>query len=342
MRLLLPTELPREALSWAWLLDSQPCAALWTWLKALDPKGSGFVVFRLADAARTLRRTQQTIRDQLKKGQRSGWFRSVDRLERGVFRVYLAGHLKVAARLGLDELGPAAWVPVERLCDPRRLAVDIAAEEYQECSRRARIKELRDGDLQDPADRAKRGPKGKGKVKDPSVPKAHDLLTDQPCYPTSASSTGGNGGDRSARQQPVLQKGDRNLYLDSWVEITGVSQAYLAKALERSLSTIRRRQSNRLRQRLDRPTVIKRQACQLVKHDRLSPAQHFAQIRATARSANDPIMAIDSARYFMQGGRLWYACTNLYLVHDIHACSQRRKRARYKKLNLGGGPSIWV
>ena len=340
---------PTEAIVWSYLLDTAPWSALWTWLHACNPSGSGVVVFRLADAAKALGRTHQTLRNHLKRGQRSGWFRCVAKAGKGSYRVYLAGILRVARSLDLEHLGPAALVPVDRLRDARRLATDVAAEELQAAARWARVKELRDGEAQHPADRAHRGPNAKGQTKRPSVPSAYELLcpTRQPSQ-SSESSPGGNGDDRSARAQQtgVIFQGRRNLYLSDRVEVTGVTQEAIARYLGRSLSTIRRRQNNTLRQRLDRPVILKKQAAVLVpcgEHE--SPAQRLIQIVNAARAGGDPQAIADSRRYFTTNGSLWYACTNLYALEDSHLKRQRQKRAKYKRskglsdccTSLGGG-----
>jgi hypothetical protein len=326
-------QLPTEAIAWAKLLDNAPHAGLWTWLRAIDQPGSGVVTFAIADAADILRKTHQTIRSWLKQGQAQQWFRSVARIQKGIYRVHLAGLFVVARRLGLENLGPAAIVLCDRLRDPKRLATDVTAEELQAAARRARIRELTDRSGDDPS----RGPTSrKQRRQQINVPTAYDLLS---CPPrsnrtplSSESSTGGKAEDKAAAraQIGVIHRGKRILFVSESANAVGVSQQTIAEHLERSASTIRRRQSLAIRDRLDRPTLLKRQVATKVETGNLSAAQFLARLVCEALDQHDAELLAEARRHFCVHGSLWRLSTNLYCVGGLQPKRFKRRRAAYK------------
>lgn len=307
------------------------------------------MVFDLHEASAILKRTHQTLRSYLKGGQAAGWFRSVSRVKRGVYKVYLSGFFVVARKLGLGSLGAVARVPAEYLSDPKRLATDIAAEEQQEAARWARIRELRGLGCQDATDRAQRGPKrgrrrgGKAKA-EILVPTAFELLStpDRHLTKSSSSSPGGNA-DGTARGGDPLVLGKapdgRILYLGERTEFAGVSQAGLGEYLGRAESTIRRRLGNALRRRLGRRMILKRQAAQRQVCEAGTAASNLVNIRTAGELAGGEQLA-DSKRFFVSGNSLWRCYTNLYVLEGSTIKRDRFRRAKWRRFIASGDPKV--
>lgn len=321
-------QLPTEAIAWAKFLDHAPHAGLWTWLRAGDRAGSGVVTFAVADAAIALRKTHQTIRSWLKRGQAQRWFRAVARVDKGTYRVYLGGLFVVAEQvLLLENLGPAAIVPCDRLSDPKRLATDVMAHELQASARRARIRELVDRS----GDDKPRGPKARQqRKKQVQVPTAYDLLHSTRKPLSSDSSPGGKDGDTSARVPGVIYPGHRCLFVTEDAHAVGACQASIAEHLERSISTIRRRQSIAIRRCLDRPALLKKQVAVKVDTGELSAAQYKSMLMHEARDRHDPELLYEARRHFCLYGGLWRFETNLYHTEGLEPKRLKRRRAAYK------------
>lgn len=288
----------------------------------------------MADAAIVLRKTHQTIRSWLKRGQAQRWFRSVARVGKGTYRVYLSGLFVVAEQvLLLDSLGPAAIAPCDRLSDPKRLATDITAEELQAAARRARIRELVDRS----GDDKPRGPKPKKtktqQRKQIQVPTAYDLLHSTRILNSSESSPGGKVGDSPARVQipGVVYPGNRYLFVTEKANAVGACQESIAGILERSLSTVRRRQSIAIRERLGRPALLKKQlAVKVEPIGGMTAAQYKSFLMAQAQDLSDPELLAEARRHFCCHGSLWRPEVNLYHSEGLQPKRLKRRRAAYK------------
>ena len=308
-----------EVKAWAYLLERGLHASLWTWLKACDPNGSGIVTFRLSDAAQELKRTHQSIRRYLKRGKAEHWFRAVENLGRGQYRVVLSSLYTVAKALGFRELGPCALAPVDRLAHPKILATDIVTEDQQEASRHAKKQELK----------AK-------KIRNNHPPDAGRIFAKLRfgARPSSTSSPRGTGASSRGSQEnsSIIGSGDHCLFVSEKFPTYGCSQATVATKLGKSLSTIKRRQNGDQRCKQNIPAILKRQIAQKVNPPQgIATDQHLANLQQSAKFMDWAPAQTEIQRHFVCRGQLWYARNNLYLIQDITLKRRRHIRKFWRK-----------
>lgn len=103
--------------------------------RALDPQGSGWAEINLELAAEFLKTSIYSIRRRLSWGLNLGLFR--DKLRQGVgeFKVFYCSLVKVAARLGLDDLGAITEIDLSQLRFIKFASTEAEALQLQKRSR---------------------------------------------------------------------------------------------------------------------------------------------------------------------------------------------------------------
>ena len=201
------------------LLDcGQKCARLWHFLRALDQKGSGQVLFSRLWIAQQMGVSVRTVQRWLRQGLVRGWFRRVERLAKGLVAVYLSGIKAVSVGLGVDSLGAISDVSSEHLgrSEAKALCTALEAQHRQRQAYWA----------------AKRAAKGRRK----------QLVLNPEKMATSETMPG---------EKSLIR-------ISAPFSVPGCSHAGLAKATNWSQSTIKRRLNNRWRCDLNLDIIEKR------------------------------------------------------------------------------------
>lgn len=104
-----------------------PCFGLWTYLRGLDRKGSGWLVVDVAIACIHLECAESTFRSWLTSGLGT-WFSGYERLEKNQIRIHYRSLEKICKEFALADLGPIGYVSYKALT---RSARKIVAAEFE-------------------------------------------------------------------------------------------------------------------------------------------------------------------------------------------------------------------
>jgi transposase len=212
--------------AWARKAGLPAIAPFWAYIRA-QAQGTGKAEFTIQEAAFTFAKSEKTIKRWLTIGRKYGLFRYY-KTRKGVVIVYHTSLFKVCQLLNVNNWGATAEVHLDELKHAKVLATEIQAEQMQRSSRYAAKQKARE-----------EGYRGE-------IAKPENLIT------SSAISTGAL----------VKHISERYIYVSEDFKLYGTSQKGIGKALGRSERTIRRRLSNRIRQKKCLPPVLKRQLCQ--------------------------------------------------------------------------------
>lgn len=170
---------------------------------------------------------EQAEKSKVEASKRLNFFRGVTSLGNGKYRIYYSSLFAVCMHLGLDHWGAVTEIKVSELRHMKAIATEASIVRLQ---RRSEYQANR---------QHKRG-----------VPTPEAILA------PSVSTLGVKG--------RVLKRGKRVTYVDQDFVLIGTKQTTIAKSLGRSDRTVRRRISNKVRDRKQLPKIERRQIAQLV------------------------------------------------------------------------------
>ncbi len=124
----------------ALLIKAPALAVTYYVLRALDPQGSGWVTFHIADLTKLLGKHRTTLLKQLKSSKSSHWFLSVENLGSGYYKVHFRSWPDIHRRLGLDNTNGMARVRVKEVLRGRNLGIRILTYIRQNIAAEAALK----------------------------------------------------------------------------------------------------------------------------------------------------------------------------------------------------------
>ncbi|MGL4375984.1 MAG: reverse transcriptase domain-containing protein [Microcoleaceae cyanobacterium] len=277
------------------------CLKIWLFSRWLDQafgQGSGKVSFSLFDAGTLLNRGESTIRKYLAQASKKGLIRSFATTKEGQCTVFYTSLEKAVQGAGMNELGPVASCPINRLEAVQVIATEIELAQLQKASFYA----------------AKQAQKEEGKENPykeiiPSMICPDDLLA-----PTC---------ELPAR---VLGKTDRWIYTSEGFIPYGGSQKSVAIVRDITSRTVERHLSNNYRQspspknkyREGLAPLLKGQIAQRVTRSRskelLAAAKYFGE----------------AGKFFQMGDRVFERKCNIYADFDFSLVRCRFRRRRLK------------
>lgn len=187
------------------------CNIFWSFVRSLDPQGSGCASFRVADAAKSLYIPKSTIYRYIKNGLRLKIFRRVKSIN-GIKTIYYSSVVNVCLAQGVKDLGAIVEVQVKDLKNSKAIATQAEVQKLQRASLY----------------------KAKKKDKRP-LPTSDKLLS-------QSSKTRG-------LLDNVVRSTHRFLFVTPDFLTYGGSQSTIAKKMGRDRRTINRRLSNKLREK---------------------------------------------------------------------------------------------
>lgn len=284
------------------------CIRLWYGIKSEDLDGTGRWTGTIDHLATKLKVSGLTIRRwlglnktaTLKDGSRSlngielGLFRSVKRLEGDRVTVYYSSVTSVCKRYGIESLGAVQEIYVDQLRHMRTIATEMEIILAQRSSIYQAEKKLK-GDTQ------------KARVATPT-----DVL------PSSVYCSGAN----------VVAIGQRVTFLSEQAIPSGASQSGVAETFKRSDRTIRRRLSNKQREKCGLKKIVRRQLAYSSEEFELE-YDRIHHMQSNLKSSEFFELVKDSRRLFKFKDRVWKLGCNLYRdLVDLVDCKNARKRLR--------------
>lgn len=203
---------------------------IWYLARGLDPNGSGWVEVQVREVCKLSDRQLPTIYEWLREARAAGAIRSF-RVKHETVRIYYSSLTKLSQRLGLDNWGTVANVPLEAVSRLKDIAVECETQYQQEASQFAAIKQL--------------------SKQDRIAFKLHpvdDLVmeTDEPDltieWSRGASATESIQSGQSSLQAPKIHRGPRRVFVSEPFIPFGASQIAIARALGCDERTVRRHQ----------------------------------------------------------------------------------------------------
>lgn len=210
---------------------------IWLLGRVFDPKGSGSSKFSVEAAAAILNKGESTIYRYLKSARDLGLLRYY-KVEQGWCHCYYSSLAKVAASIGLEDLGPIARIEISQLRYLKILATEIETQEMQRRSFIAAKAEFKLYKKQNYEDERR------GKIKFPRLTDKLLIQTSDLIPPTPVEQLFTPPCDTVAR---VLGKNNRFLFVSEGFKRYGGSQDLIASLRNISTTTVGRHFQNNYR-----------------------------------------------------------------------------------------------